>query len=70
MRVLYLLNVSNSSQLTADSGYTFADLLAPALVDAGAEVTVASPSRQAMPGCTSRGPSRRPPSTGPASTPA
>ncbi|MDH6134200.1 glycosyltransferase involved in cell wall biosynthesis [Kitasatospora sp. MAA4] len=43
MRVLYLLNVSNSSQLTADSGYTFADLLAPALVDAGAEVTVASP---------------------------
>ncbi|WP_329197614.1 glycosyltransferase family 1 protein [Streptomyces sp. NBC_01435] len=43
MRVLYLLNVSNSSQLTADSGFTFADLLAPALTDAGAEVTVASP---------------------------
>ncbi|MFE5652078.1 glycosyltransferase family 1 protein [Streptomyces cyaneofuscatus] len=43
MRVLYLLNVSNSSQLSADSGYTFADLLAPALTDAGAEVTVASP---------------------------
>lgn len=43
MRVLYLLNVSNSSRLTADSGFTFADLLAPALTDAGAEVTVASP---------------------------
>ncbi|OII68725.1 vegetative cell wall protein [Streptomyces sp. CC77] len=43
MRLLYLLNVSNSSQLSADSGYTFADLLAPALTDAGAEVTVASP---------------------------
>lgn len=43
MRVLYLLNVSNSSQLSADSGYTFADMLAPALTDAGAEVTVASP---------------------------
>ncbi|MFG2113575.1 glycosyltransferase family 1 protein [Streptomyces sp. NPDC048718] len=44
MRVLYLLNVSNSSQLAADSGFTFADLLAPALTDAGAEVTVASPA--------------------------
>ncbi|WP_436737997.1 glycosyltransferase family 1 protein [Streptomyces sp. BBFR102] len=43
MRVLYLLNVSNSSQLSADSGFTFADMLAPALTDAGAEVTVASP---------------------------
>ncbi|MFJ6012436.1 glycosyltransferase family 1 protein [Streptomyces sp. NPDC092952] len=43
MRVLYLLNVSNSSQLAADSGFTFADLIAPALTDAGAEVTVASP---------------------------
>ncbi|ARF71724.1 glycosyltransferase family 1 protein [Streptomyces sp. NPDC012600] len=43
MRVLYLLNVSNASQLSADSGYTFADMLAPALTDAGAEVTVASP---------------------------
>ncbi|MFP3114585.1 hypothetical protein [Streptomyces sp. Iso 434] len=43
MRVLYLLNVSNSSQLSADSGYTFANMLAPALTDAGAEVTVASP---------------------------
>ncbi|MFE6719415.1 glycosyltransferase family 1 protein [Streptomyces albidoflavus] len=43
MRVLYLLNVSNSSQLSADSGYTFAAMLAPALTDAGGEVTVASP---------------------------
>ncbi|MEU3069926.1 glycosyltransferase family 1 protein [Streptomyces sp. NPDC007027] len=43
MRVLYLLNVSNASQLAADSGYTFADMLTPALTDAGAEVTVASP---------------------------
>ncbi|WP_435245818.1 glycosyltransferase [Streptomyces sp. NRRL F-5630] len=43
MRLLYLLNVSNSSHLTADSGYTFADMLAPALVDAGVEVTVAAP---------------------------
>ncbi|KUH36533.1 MULTISPECIES: vegetative cell wall protein [Streptomyces] len=43
MRLLYLLNVSNASQLAADSGFTFAGLLAPALTDAGAEVTVASP---------------------------
>lgn len=43
MRLLYLLNVSNSSQLTADSGYTFADMLTPALADAGVEVTVAAP---------------------------
>ncbi|WP_406295920.1 glycosyltransferase family 1 protein [Embleya sp. NBC_00888] len=42
MRLLYLLNVSNAGRLTADSGFTFADLLAPALVDAGVEVTVAS----------------------------
>lgn len=43
MRVLYLLNVSNPDRLSADSGYTFADLLAPALADAGAEVTVTGP---------------------------
>ncbi|MEV8547003.1 glycosyltransferase family 1 protein [Streptomyces sp. NPDC051572] len=43
MRVLYLLNVSNPGRLSADSGFTFADLLAPALTDAGAEVTVAAP---------------------------
>jgi len=42
-RVLYLLNVSNPDRLTADSGFTFASLLAPALTDAGAHVTVAAP---------------------------
>lgn len=44
MRVLYLLNISNPDQLSADSGWIFADLLAPALADAGAEVTVAAPA--------------------------
>ncbi|WP_310726192.1 hypothetical protein [Streptomyces sp. N2A] len=44
MRVLYLLNISNPGRLAADSGFTFADLLAPALADAGAEVTVAAPA--------------------------
>lgn len=44
MRVLYLLNISNPDRLSADSGWIFADLLAPALADAGAEVTVASPA--------------------------
>jgi glycosyltransferase involved in cell wall biosynthesis len=43
MRLLYLLNVSNPNRLSADSGFTFADLLTPALADAGAEVTVAAP---------------------------
>jgi len=43
MRVLYLLNVSNPGRMSADSGFTFADLLTPALTDAGAEVTVAAP---------------------------
>ncbi|MFD0544707.1 hypothetical protein ACFQ1B_18665 [Streptomyces mexicanus] len=43
MRLLYLLNVSNPNRLSADSGFTFADLLTPALTDAGAEVTVAAP---------------------------
>ncbi|MEU6201387.1 glycosyltransferase family 1 protein [Streptomyces sp. NPDC047061] len=43
MRLLYLLNVSNPNRLSADSGFTFADLLAPALTDTGAEVTVAAP---------------------------
>lgn len=42
-RVLYLLNVSNPNRLSADSGFTFADLLTPALTDAGAQVTVAAP---------------------------
>ncbi|WP_256104648.1 glycosyltransferase [Streptomyces sp. ODS05-4] len=44
MRVLYLLNISNPDRLSADSGWIFADLLAPALIDAGAEVTVAAPA--------------------------
>lgn len=44
MRVLYLLNISNPDRLSADSGWIFADLLAPALADAGAEVTIASPA--------------------------
>lgn len=43
-RVLYPLNISNPDQLSADSGWIFADLLAPALADAGAAVTVAAPS--------------------------
>ncbi|MEU7416830.1 glycosyltransferase family protein [Streptomyces antibioticus] len=44
MRVLYLLNISNPDRLSADSGWIFADLLAPALADAGTEVTVAAPA--------------------------
>ncbi|MFI7308545.1 glycosyltransferase family 1 protein [Streptomyces hygroscopicus] len=44
MRVLYLLNISNPDRLSADSGWIFADLLTPALADAGAEVTVAAPA--------------------------
>lgn len=42
-KVLYLLNVSNPQRLSADSGWLFADILAPALVDQGAEVTIACP---------------------------
>ncbi|MFF5128133.1 glycosyltransferase family 1 protein [Streptomyces syringium] len=44
MRMLYLLNISNPDRLSADSGWIFADLLAPALADVGAEVTVAAPA--------------------------
>ncbi|MEU0693856.1 glycosyltransferase family 1 protein [Streptomyces niveus] len=44
MRVLYLLNISNPDRLAADSGWIFADLLAPALADAGVEMTVAAPA--------------------------
>ncbi|MFD8915111.1 glycosyltransferase family 4 protein [Streptomyces sp. NPDC059575] len=43
MRLLYLLNVSNASQLSADSGFTVAELLSRAFLDCGVEVTVASP---------------------------
>ncbi|MFQ6144375.1 glycosyltransferase [Streptomyces seoulensis] len=44
MRVLYLLNISNPDRLSADSGWIFADLLAPAMADTGAEVTIAAPA--------------------------
>jgi glycosyltransferase involved in cell wall biosynthesis len=44
MRVLYLLNVSNPQRLSADSGVRFAELIAPALAGAGAEVTVVGPT--------------------------
>ncbi|SBU88973.1 Glycosyltransferase involved in cell wall bisynthesis [Streptomyces sp. Ncost-T6T-1] len=44
MHILYRLNISNPDRLSADSGWIFADLLAPALVDAGASVTVAAPA--------------------------
>lgn len=43
-RVLYLINISNPDRLAADSGWIFADLLAPALADAGAAVTIAAPA--------------------------
>ncbi|KPI06151.1 hypothetical protein OK006_6580 [Actinobacteria bacterium OK006] len=49
MRLLYLLNVSNPNRLSADSGFTFAELLTPALADAGTEVTVAAPVATADP---------------------
>jgi glycosyltransferase involved in cell wall biosynthesis len=41
--VLYLLNVSNPDRLSADSGWLFADILGPALVDLGARVTIGCP---------------------------
>lgn len=44
LRVLYLLNISNPDRLAADSGWIFADLLAPALADVGVDVTVAAPA--------------------------
>ncbi|WP_260868096.1 glycosyltransferase [Streptomyces sp. SAJ15] len=44
MRLLYLLNISNPGRLSADSGFTFAGLLTPALADAGVDVTVAAPA--------------------------
>jgi len=45
MRLLYLLNISNPDRLTADSGFTVAELLLPALADSGAEITLAAPAR-------------------------
>ncbi|MCX4406464.1 glycosyltransferase family 1 protein [Streptomyces sp. NBC_01764] len=49
MRLLYLLNVSNPNRLSADSVFTFAELLTPALADAATEVTVAAPVATADP---------------------
>ncbi|MEU4234340.1 glycosyltransferase family 1 protein [Nonomuraea sp. NPDC026600] len=43
-KVLYLLNISNPDRLSADSGWVVADILLPALTDAGADVTLASPA--------------------------
>lgn len=43
IRLLYLLNVSNPERLASDSGWLFADILAPALIDQGADVTIACP---------------------------
>jgi hypothetical protein len=42
-RLLYPLNVTNPGRMWADSGWVFADLLVPALIDLGVQVTVAGP---------------------------
>ncbi|MGW0607829.1 glycosyltransferase family 1 protein [Streptomyces sp. NPDC002640] len=41
--IVYALNVSNPDKIASDSGWIFADLLVPELVDQGAAVTVAAP---------------------------
>lgn len=41
--LLYLLNVSNASQLSADSGWIYADILTRALTDAGQNITLVCP---------------------------
>lgn len=41
--LLYLLNVSNSSRLSADSGWIYADILTRALSDAGRDITLVCP---------------------------
>ncbi|WP_239081303.1 hypothetical protein [Streptomyces coelicoflavus] len=69
-RVLYLLNVSNPHRLSADSGFTFAELLTPAFADAGAEVTLASPAPVGDPRIRYVPTVSPSTSTGPASTPA
>lgn len=43
-RILYLLNISNPDKLSSDSGWLFADLLATALIDQGADVVIAAPA--------------------------
>lgn len=45
MRLLYLLNISNPDRLSADSGFTVAELLLPALTDLGADITFAARAR-------------------------
>ncbi|MFG2972399.1 glycosyltransferase [Streptomyces sp. NPDC048331] len=44
-QILYLLNISNPDKLASDSGWIFADLLAPAMIDQGAEFVMAAPAR-------------------------
>ncbi len=41
--LLYLLNVSNPDRIRSDSGWVYADILLPALVDCGVDVVLASP---------------------------
>jgi hypothetical protein len=41
--LLYLLNVSNPDRLSADSGWIFANVLLPALADAGVEISIGCP---------------------------
>lgn len=45
MRILHILNVSNGSRLTADSGWVFADLIGGALISRGHDFTIAGPAR-------------------------
>ncbi|MFG2415113.1 glycosyltransferase family protein [Streptomyces goshikiensis] len=44
-QILYLLNISNPDKLASDSGWIFADLLAPPMMDQGAEFVMAAPAR-------------------------
>ncbi|MEU6312241.1 glycosyltransferase family 1 protein [Streptomyces sp. NPDC047014] len=44
-RILYLLNISNPDKLASDSGWIVADILAPALMDQGADFVMAAPAR-------------------------
>jgi hypothetical protein len=41
--ILYLANISNPDRISADSGWRFADILLPAVVDRGVTVTFAGP---------------------------
>ncbi|WP_028648766.1 glycosyltransferase [Nocardiopsis sp. CNT312] len=42
--LLYLLNVSNASRLSADSGWIYADILTRALTDTGCDITLVCPT--------------------------